>query len=122
MRKSIVIFYQSFRFFVLLTLWTSRLEAHSSLFFTSDEMNAINKKENKDKGLTQSLSLSSILYLDESHWTVWINGKRLHPENPYVLKTIRIEKVTEHQVTITCKDQDEILTLLPNQTVTVSQR
>jgi hypothetical protein len=97
----------------LITLYFPILHAHPSLFFTQDEMNIINKKENKNNILADSLLLTSLLYIDDTHWAVWINGKCIRPENLNELEDMKIVEVTEHQVKVMLKNSPKTLTLHP---------
>jgi hypothetical protein len=89
-RKNIILFF----------LLIPAFSAHSSLFFTKKEIQIIKKnilsqhKLNKmDKNL-EYLYLSSIIYVDEAHWTLWLNHQIIHSCDPQHIHGFQIEKVT----------------------------
>lgn len=102
--------------FAHLVMTSMNLHAHSSLFFTQDEINTIHKIS----PLKQNLHLSSLLYIDDMHWAVWINGECIRPENRHDLENFKIEKVIASNVTIKCDNSSKTLTLRPNETVICS--
>lgn len=73
-----------------------------SLFFTEKEIHLIKQKflfqnevEKIDKKL-ENIYLSAIIYVDESHWTLWANQQAVHALNPHPIDGYNIEKVTPH--------------------------
>jgi hypothetical protein len=76
--------------FLVLCLTQNGL-THPSLFFTEEELNSVFQK---------SLHLTGILFMDDSHWTLWMNGKPITPKNIKFVDPFRILKVTADGVTI----------------------
>jgi len=94
-----------------------------SLFFTQEEVQYIRKSTDEMKSSNKTLHLSGILFIDKTHWAVWINGKCFRPENQHELKNAKIDKVTSNQVIMTITDPNSqkkySVTLLPNQPMTI---
>lgn len=72
-----------------------------SLFFTETETNFIKNKFLFQKKLEkaeiikpENLYLSAILYVDEAHWTLWVNHQVVHASDTHPIPGYRIEKVT----------------------------
>ena len=91
--------------------------AHSSLFFTPDEISFI-QENYKGKNSPHTLHLSALLFFNETHWAVWINGKCIRPEDKPEDDEFRIEHVTPYEVTLTWLNPKGTFTLRPNQTIT----
>ncbi|MDR2075019.1 MAG: hypothetical protein LBP31_02245 [Holosporales bacterium] len=60
------------------------------------------KKSQKHSQNAQSLDVSGIMYVDELHWTIWINGVPYYQAGQY--DGFSIDVVTENEVTITKQD------------------
>src|SRR5438445_4337130 len=71
-----------------------------SLFFTDKEINLIKQififqqKLEKNPIKPENLYLSAILYVDETHWTLWANQKVVHASDLHFIDGYSIEKVT----------------------------
>ena len=88
-------------FFLLLFLYPFPLLAEfPSLFFTETEINLIKNKflfQNKLEKIEitpENLYSSAILYVDNTHWTLWLNHQMVHASDPHPISGYHIEKVT----------------------------
>lgn len=89
-------------------------------FFMNDEqskliMNMINERQNskQPESRNKPLILSGIFYIDEEHWTIWINNNQYTSIGQN--DDFSIDEVTEDSVTITLLDgQTIILTVSDN--------
>lgn len=70
--------------------------AEFSLFFKDQEPSSTHTQMSVKP---ETLSLGGIIYTDETHWTLWVNGKIIHPETAHTLDGCSIEKVTAEEVT-----------------------
>lgn len=94
-------------------------------FFMNDAqskliMNMINEQQNskQPESRNKTLILSGIFYIDEEHWTIWINNNQYTSIGQN--DDFSIDEVTEDSVTITLLDgQTIILTVSDN--IEVSQ-
>lgn len=68
---------------------------YPSLFFKDEEVARLHESNQETCG---ALSLSAILYYDESHWSLWINDKIICPENAQEMEGFHIKKVSPHEV------------------------
>lgn len=76
------------------------------LFFHEDEIEIIESEVQelpaaKRTQAKHSLHLDSILYIDAKHWTVWMQGHKITPENQP--KNHRVFDVTPQSLRITAK-------------------
>lgn len=89
---------------------------YPSLFFKDEEIARLHESNQET---CEALSLSSILYYDESHWCLWINDKIIRPENAEELMEFQIEKVSPDEVEFSQRSAEgkisEIFTLRPYQ-------
>ena len=71
------------------------LSAHPSLFFTNDEIGHIRKclAGKEVLGNMSQLFLSGIVFLDEEHWSLWVNNKIIRPENRHEIEGFYLEQV-----------------------------
>jgi hypothetical protein len=85
---------------VLLFLFAPTLLAQPSLFFTENEIKLIHQNMAFTHKLDKSydLYLSSIVYVDEAHWTLWLNNQIIHATDPQQLEHFQIKRVTAFQV------------------------
>lgn len=65
-----------------------------SLFFSENEIALIKENLADTKASPQNLSLTSLIYYDDSHWSLWLNKKLFHPDNIHELKDYDLKKVT----------------------------
>ncbi|MBX9786705.1 MAG: hypothetical protein K2Y08_05145 [Alphaproteobacteria bacterium] len=65
-----------------------------SLFFSEDEVALIKENLTDTKAPSQNLSLTSLIYYDDSHWSIWLNKKIFNPENIHELEGYELKKVT----------------------------
>jgi len=65
-----------------------------SLFFSENEIALIKENLADTKTSSQNLSLTSLIYYDDSHWSLWLNKKLFHPENIHELEGYELKKVT----------------------------
>jgi hypothetical protein len=81
---------------------------HASLFMDEEESKKMKEFVDKSGKLqkhlqdSQNLDISGIVYVDELHWTVWINGIPYYQAGQY--DNFSIDVVTENEVTITKQD------------------
>lgn len=100
---------------IIFFLFINSLLAQPSLFFTEKEVRFIQKNiflNNKVKETGENskiLHLSSLIYIDESHWTLWLNDQILHATDSPQIDGFHIEKVTPFSV--------EFSYLLPQSTI-----
>ncbi|MBA3813087.1 MAG: hypothetical protein H0X26_01125 [Alphaproteobacteria bacterium] len=85
---------------LLFSLSIPPLWAHPSLFFTEKDVSLINQsfflkrqviKTDKEK---ENLYLSALVYVNETHWTLWLNNRMIHSTDPHTIQGFHIEKVT----------------------------
>lgn len=65
-----------------------------SLFFSESEVVLIKENLTNSKASSQKLSLTSLIYYDDSHWSLWLNKKLFHSENIHELEGYELKKVT----------------------------
>jgi hypothetical protein len=76
-----------------------------------------NNDEKKENGKDHSIYfLSSIVYFDENHWTIWLNDEKILPEQK---KYLNIDlNVRKNAIEIKFKGDDkDYFLLMPNQTI-----
>jgi hypothetical protein len=86
-----------YRQFYLMIVLILPFEVHGSLFFTEKEVQHIHQNfllKNKRVQNRENLYLSAIVYVDEDHWTLWVNQQPIHASDPQQLHGFHIEKVT----------------------------
>lgn len=74
-----------------------------SLFFSESEVALIKENLTNSKASSQNLSLTSLIYYDESHWSLWLNKKLFHPENIHELEGYELKKVTSTGAHFFCR-------------------
>jgi hypothetical protein len=110
--------------FLFLLLMFPSLHASPSLFFTKAEIEALTHTiaEQKTIDPLEVLSLTAILYIHETQWTIWVNQRIIRSDHPCPLKNFRIEEVTPHTVTFSWHPphtpHPRIFTLRPGQVMT----
>lgn len=89
---------------LLLLLSRNILWASPSLFFTSKEISFI--QQNMFSNIlvnpfaqAETISLSAIVYIDENHWTLWVNNIALRPQTVHEMENLKIMKVQPQDVT-----------------------
>jgi hypothetical protein len=102
------------RLFFLFFMASSSTHAEFSLFFKDQEPSFTHTQMPIKK---ETLSLGAIIYTDETHWTLWVNGKIIHPETAHTLEGFSIERVTAEEVTFALSTSEggerEIMVLRP---------
>ena len=83
-------------FFFLFIVAAPSAYADFSLFFKSQETSS---PDVQISITPETLSLGAIIYTDATHWTLWVNGKIIHPETVHTLEKFSIERVTPEDVT-----------------------
>ena len=86
------------------------------MFFTKKEQKLLKSAQTSNNILLGRLKLNAIVYLDRTHWTIWLNGRRVTTgEN---LPFITIHTVTQDQVHCTwlANGQHHDVKLGPGQT------
>jgi hypothetical protein len=92
------------------------MPVEASLFFTPDEIECLQMETIP----VNTVTLNGIVYIDPSHWTVWINNHELTPHIHHSM--ITIQSVTQQQVVFiyTANDEDYTVTLNVNETIDLS--
>ena len=101
------------------------LGSYPSLLLTEHEIHLIhqhlspeNNLHNKDSN-SSDFSLSGIVYVDATHWSLWLNKRMIRPDNLHQIKGVNIEKVTPLMVKFSWFPPHSTLpilfTLRPNQ-------
>lgn len=71
--------------------------AYPSLFLTDEEINLIHQNFNSTTDKTtanlKNLRLSSIIYIDASHWSLWVNDRMLRTDAVHDIEGFHLEKV-----------------------------
>ena len=114
--------------FVILFLFLTEtpLLAHLSLLLTEKEVNLIHESlpshdphPSSDPG---KLHLSAMIYIDEDHWSLWVNDKIIRPETRDNIEGFHLEKVTHEGATFSWTPPNGTVpvtfTLIPPQTYT----
>lgn len=85
---------------VFLLFYLLPVQASPSLFFTAEEIEAIQHSvvDQKTSNSSDNLSLSAILYIHPTQWTLWINGKTIRSGQALALGNFHLEEVTPHKV------------------------
>jgi len=111
----------------ILFLWLSPLLAYPSLLLTENEIKLIrqNHLSQSNANNIQHLFLSGIIYVDASHWILWLNNKTVHPNSLLQIKGLHIKKVMPHKVEFMWNSlhstQPITFTLRPNQLYLVKE-
>ena len=74
-----------------------------SLFFSENEIALIKENLVDSKAYSQNLSLTSLIYYDDNHWSLWLNKKLFHPENIHELENYELKKVTPTGAHFSCR-------------------
>lgn len=74
-----------------------------SLFFSENEVKLIKEGLVNTKTQSQNLSLTSLIYYDDNHWSLWLNKKLFHPENIHELEGYELKKVTSTGAHFFCR-------------------
>lgn len=109
----------------MLLLSRNILWAYPSLFFTDEEMRFI--QQNMYSNIltrpfvqAETITLSAIVYIDENHWTLWVNNIALRPETAFGMENLEIVKVRPQNVTFLWAPSNtptpQTFTLHPGQT------
>jgi hypothetical protein len=108
-------------FFLIHSLWAS-----PSLFFTKDEINLIHSVNKRTTEISETLHLSAIIYLNQDHWSLWLNNKLIRPQQPLNIKGLQVEQVTPHHVRFVwhspASSEDLKFTLRPNQIFLLNEK
>ena len=89
------------------------LQAHSSLFFTQEEIDFLDIQSDAP----EKLNLSAIVYLDKEHWSLWINDKVIRPTNLHDLSGFTVEEVTPFEIKVSpVSPETSSFTLRPYET------
>jgi len=102
------------------------LGSYPSLLLTEHEIRLIHQHLSLENNLQHNdsnpsnFSLSGIIYVDEHHWSLWLNKRMIRPDNLDQIKGVRIEKVTPLLVKFSWVPPRSTIptpfTLRPNQT------
>ena len=94
-----------------------------SLLFTPQEQQQIRQAYQKvytrqDEPIHQAtyLHLNAILYMDESYWTIWVNGQKITPDSPSTHLTIHEVSATHIRCTWQHMTRNYEVELRANQT------
>ena len=78
--------------------------AENKLFLKQHEQQAINEalriKEER-QSTSESLHLQGIVYIDDTNWTLWINGKKYSNEFPTSWSELRLVQVNDDNIELT---------------------
>ena len=86
-----------------------------SLFFSESEMALIKENLTNPPVDRQSLSLTSLIYYDDNHWSLWLNNKLFRPENVDELDDYELEKITPGGAHFFCHLNQKSFLLHPHQ-------
>ena len=86
-----------------------------SLFFSQTELKMLSNHLKAPGEISKNLSLNSLLYLDDTHWSLWINQKLFHPQNIHDLENYELKKVTPQGAHFFCSLDQKSFILKPNQ-------
>lgn len=104
----------------VLSIWGSELIAYPSLFFTDEDIKAIQEGESDKTSHRLKLHLSALVYRDQNHWSLWVNHKIIRPETHRNIDGFHLERVRPHEVTFSWISRDsttpKTFTLRPPQT------
>lgn len=100
--------------FIFVMPWQT-LGAEYSMMLNKQERQTVQKLEQKNSP-DHIIYLSGILHLNESQWTIWVNGQTISSEQPS--KTFEVCKVKSDCIEIAYKNQNFILK--PNQTINLT--
>ena len=89
-----------------------------SLFFSENEVALIKENLADTKASSQNLSLTSLIYYDDSHWSLWLNKKLFHPENIHELEGYELKKVTSTGAHFFCRLNQKAFSLHLHQVYT----
>ena len=103
------------------SLWAS-----PSLFFTKEEINLIHAVDKKTENSSETIDLSAIVYMNQDHWSLWLNNRLIRSHQSLDIKGLHIEKVTPHNVTFSwCSPTSSVpltFTLRQNQIFLVNEK
>ncbi|MDK3160045.1 hypothetical protein QPK87_26285 [Kamptonema cortianum] len=93
-----------------------------SLFFSENEVALIKENLTNSKASSQNLSLTSLIYYDDSHWSLWLNKKLFHPENINELEDYELKKVTSTGAHFFCRLNQRTFFITSSSSVRPSRR
>ena len=79
---------------MLLLINGNSLYSYPSLFFSEEEIFYIRENFQGKEQKTHPLYLLAIIYLDSSHWSLWVNHKIISPETGDEVEGYHLEEVT----------------------------
>lgn len=118
----------------LILLFGKKLGAVPSLLFQDKEIERIQESLPEKAlrtseviaGKWESLTLFGIMYLDQDHWTVWVNNKTIGPKSPHNFAGVHLERITPTKVDFSWTSADgkrtQPFTLHPFQTYILKQQ
>ncbi len=86
-------------FIMFFLLNRNNLYSYPSLFFSEEEIFYIRENFQGQQQKTNPLYLLTIIYLDSSHWSLWVNHKIISPETGGDVEGYHLEEVTFSTVT-----------------------
>lgn len=92
-----------------------------SLFFSENEVALIKENLTDSKASSQNLSLTSLIYYNDSHWSLWLNKKLFHPDNIHELEGYDLKKVTPTGGHFFCHFNQKAFSLHLHQTYSPSE-
>ncbi|OJW51045.1 MAG: hypothetical protein BGO67_11985 [Alphaproteobacteria bacterium 41-28] len=105
---------------VILSVWGNELFAYPSLFFTEEDIKSIREDQLDEQPHSLNLHLSALLYIDQNHWSMWINHKIIRPETCHDIDGFHLEGVTAYGATFSRISSESLIprtfTLRPFQT------
>lgn len=92
------------RLLCFLLFWEgNELSAFPSLFFTKEQISSISQNifiedaDAKEK-VSRTLSLSSLVFVDNEQWSLWVNNTIICPNTPHRIVGLQVENVTPQTV------------------------
>ena len=84
---------------MLLLINGNSLYSYPSLFFSEEEIFYIRENFQGKEQKTHPLYLLAIIYLDSSHWSLWVNHKIISPETGDEVEGYHLEEVASSTAT-----------------------
>ncbi|MBY0293617.1 MAG: hypothetical protein K2W92_10080 [Alphaproteobacteria bacterium] len=111
---------------LFLLLKGNPLYSYPSLFFSDEEIFYIRENLQDEEQSINPLYLLAIIYLDSSHWSLWVNHKIIRPETEHVIEGYHLEEVTSSTATFSWTPANTLtplfFTLHANQTYLSKKR
>ncbi|EKE09585.1 MAG: hypothetical protein ACD_16C00132G0007 [uncultured bacterium] len=87
-----------------------------SLFFSEADLKVIQNHFTPLKEERQNVSLNSLIYTDENHWSLWINHQLYQPQTIHQLKGYKLIGIGQKGAKFFCLKYKRLFFLQPDQT------